>query len=135
MFSLACYIVVTVVLLPVCGFLSLMIADSVKQVVHMVVSLILLRRRIGSMGSQQLPVTLVKVTLATLVMGLVTYALTRSIAELLPPQGLRERLLLVVVPALLGGLTYFILASLLHLNEFTLFVQALTRRIRKRPAH
>jgi hypothetical protein len=34
------------------------------------------------------------------------------------------------VPSLLGGTTYLILASLLRLNEFTWFVQALRRKIR-----
>jgi hypothetical protein len=64
-------------------------------------------------------------------MALVTYAMALSTADLWPVQGLRERLLLVLIPSVLGGATYFLLASLLRLNEFTLFLQALTRRIKR----
>ena len=59
------------------GFLSLMVADSLKHVIHMTISLILLRRRFGRLGSQRLPITLLKVALATIVMALVTYLCPR----------------------------------------------------------
>ncbi|MCC7207211.1 MAG: polysaccharide biosynthesis C-terminal domain-containing protein [Anaerolineae bacterium] len=131
MFSLACYIAITLILLPSTGFLSLMIADSAKHLIHMSVSLVLLRRRLGGLGDQRLFPTLAKVGLATGLMALITYALALSVADLWPAQGLRERVLLVVVPAMLGGVTYLILASLLRLNELSLFVRALTRRIRR----
>jgi putative peptidoglycan lipid II flippase len=129
MFSLGCYIAITLALLPAIGFLSLMVADSAKHLIHMLVSYALLRRKVAGLGDQRLPVTLLKVVLATAVMGLVTYALARSIAEIMPAQGLRERLLLVIGPAALGGATYLVLASLLRLNEMALFLRALTRRI------
>lgn len=130
-FSLACYIGITLLLLPHAGFLSLMIADSAKHLVHMVLSLILLRRKLSGLGNQQLPFTLVKVLMATGVMALATYAVVRSMPEIFPVMGLRERLLLVMVPSVLGGAMYFVLASLLRLNEFSLFVRALTRRIHR----
>lgn len=132
MFSLGCYIVITLILLPHLGFLSLMIADSTKHLIHMIVSLVLLRRRLKGLGDQRLPMTLLKVGLATMVMALVTWVLARSVAELFPAQGLRERLLLVFVPSIFGGLIYFLLASLLRLNEFNLFVRALWRKLRRR---
>lgn len=131
MFSLGCYIAITLALLPLVGFLSLMIADSAKHLIHMSVSFALLRRRLKGLGSQRLPLTLGKVLLATAAMALVTYALARSVAELWPAQGLRERLLLVLLPSALGGITYLILASLLRLNELSLFIRALSRRIRR----
>jgi putative peptidoglycan lipid II flippase len=130
-FSLACYIGVAVVLQPRFGFLSLMIADSSKHLIHMTVSFILLRRRMGSLGSQELPRTLIKVALATLVMALVTYAVARSVPELWPVMGLTQRAILVVLPSVLGAATYFVLASLLKVNEFTGFVQALGRKLHR----
>jgi hypothetical protein len=54
----------------------------------------------------------------------------RSIPEILPIEGLPERALLVLVPSVLGALIYFLLASLLKLEEFTWFMRALGRRIR-----
>jgi putative peptidoglycan lipid II flippase len=128
--SLICYIVIATALQPQFGFLSLMIADSVKHLIHMVISLVLLARRLGGLGNQRLWWTLIKASLATLVMGLMTYAVVRSIPEILPIEGLSERALLVLLPSVLGALIYFLLASLLKLDEFTWFMRALGRKIR-----
>jgi putative peptidoglycan lipid II flippase len=130
-FSLACYIGIATALYPRYGFLSLMIADSSKHLIHMTVSFVLLRRRQGSLGSQNLPRTLVKVTLATVVMALVTYAVARSVPELWPIMGLTQRAILVILPAALGAATYFILASLLRVSEFTGFVQAVGQKLHR----
>lgn len=131
LFSLGCYIVVTLLLLPHIGFLSLMVADSFKHLVHMSVSFLLLRRRLSGLGDQRLMGTAIKVSGAALVMGVAVYGLARAVAELFPPQGLQERLLLVFVPSAAGVALYFFMASRLQLNEFTLFVRALTRRLRR----
>ncbi|MBX3065336.1 MAG: murein biosynthesis integral membrane protein MurJ [Anaerolineae bacterium] len=129
-FSLGCYIVIALVLNPYIGFFSLMIADSLKHLIHMIVSFVLLRRRLGGMGNQRLLITVLKVLSATTVMALVTYVLLRSVVELFPVQDIRQRLLLVGLPAILGGITYLLLASLLKLNELTLFIRSLRRRIK-----
>jgi putative peptidoglycan lipid II flippase len=129
--SLGCYIVVTLLLLPHIGFLSLMIADSAKHLIHMSVSFVLLRRRINGLGGQHLISTALKVSGAAALMGVVVYALARAVVELFPPQGLQERLLLVFIPSAAGVAFYFFLAARLQLNEFTLFVRALTRRLRR----
>jgi putative peptidoglycan lipid II flippase len=137
-FSLACYIVIAVVLEPVMvaiggprsAFLSLMIADSVKHLIHMTISLVLLRRRVGHLGSQNLFRTLWKIILATALMALVTYAAARVIPDVWPIQALTQRMTLVVVPSGIGVALYFFLASRLRLNEFTWFVRSLRRKIR-----
>ncbi len=131
LFSLGCYIVITLLLLPHIGFLSLMVADSAKHFVHMVISFILLRRRLSGLGGQRIISTALKVSAVAAVMGVVVYLLTRTIADVFPPQGLQERLLLVLVPSAAGAALYFTLAARLQLNEFTLFMRALTRRIRR----
>ena len=128
-FSLGCYIVIALVLNPYIGFYGLMIADSLKHLIHMLVSVLLLHRRLKGYGTQNLFVTVLKVSMAALVMGLVTFLLLRSVPELLPINDIRQRLVLVALPAILGGSTYLILASLLKLNELQLFIQALRRKI------
>jgi putative peptidoglycan lipid II flippase len=131
LFSLGCYIAITLLLLPHIGFLSLMVADSAKHFIHMVVSFVLLRRRLNGLGGQRLISTALKVSIAAMLMGVAAYALVRAVAELFPPQGIQERLLLVFVPSAAGVAFYFFLAARLQLNEFTLFVRALTRRLRR----
>ncbi|MCS6871441.1 MAG: murein biosynthesis integral membrane protein MurJ [Anaerolineae bacterium] len=131
LFSLGCYIAITLLLLPYLGFLSLMVADSAKHFIHMSVSFMLLRRRLNGLGSQRLVSTALKVSGAAAVMGVLAYVTARAIFELFPPQGLQERLLLVFVPSAAGVVFYFFVAARLQLNEFTLFVRALTRRLRR----
>jgi putative peptidoglycan lipid II flippase len=128
-FSLLCYIGIALILEPRISFYSLMLADSLKHLIHMTICLVLLRRRFGDLGSQRFPITLAKVTLATIVMGLVAYAVEKSAVVLWPVEGLPQRIILAIVPALLAGTAYFILASLLKVNEFTWFVDALRRKI------
>jgi putative peptidoglycan lipid II flippase len=129
-FSLACYIVITLVLRNTYGFLSLMIADSLKHLIHMTISLMLLRRRMNGLGSQRLVITFLKIMAATVVMSLITYLLSRSLVDLFPVQGFRERFVIVIVPSVFGAAIYFILASLLRLDDFMLFIRTLTRRVR-----
>jgi putative peptidoglycan lipid II flippase len=128
-FSLGCYIGIALLLFPRIGFFSLMIADSCKHLMHMAVSWGLLHRRLGGLGEQHLLKTILKVVLAAAVMGMVTFLLARSVSELFPAQDIRQRLLLVGVPSLLGGAIYLTLASLLRLNEMTLFLRSLRRKI------
>jgi hypothetical protein len=123
--------VLTLLLLPHIGFLSLMIADSAKHLIHMSVSFVLLGRRINGLGGQHLISTALKVSGAAALMGILVYALARVVVELFPPQGLQERLLLVFIPSAAGVAFYFFLAARLQLNEFTLFVRALTRRLQR----
>jgi putative peptidoglycan lipid II flippase len=129
--SLASYIVIALLLERNYGFLSLMIADSLKHVIHMTICMIILRRRLHGLGSQRLPRTMIKVVMATTAMALVTYVLALSAKELWPVEGLPQRAILVLLPATFGMVTYFILASLLRLNEFTLFIRALRSKMRR----
>jgi putative peptidoglycan lipid II flippase len=131
MVSLTCYVIIALLLKDTYGFKSLMIADSLKHVIHVTISLILLRRKLGGLGKQRLPLTILKVGLATTVMALITYALVQSAKELWPVEGLSQRAILVLMPSAFGAITYFILASLLRLNEFTWFMQAMRRKFRR----
>jgi putative peptidoglycan lipid II flippase len=127
--SLGCYIIIALLLDHNYGFLSLMIADSLKHVIHMTISMIILRRRLKGLGSQHLPKTMIKVLLATLPMALITYVLALSAKVIWPVEGLLQRAILVLLPAIFGFITYFILASLLRLNEVKTFIQSLRRKI------
>lgn len=129
-FSLAAYIGIASLLHPYMGFYALMVADSLKHLIHTVIAWAILRRRLGGMGGQKVLITLTKVILATTVMGLVTWLLARSIVELLPINDIRQRLLLVGVPTMLGGAMYVLLASLLRLNELNLFLGKLRQKIK-----
>jgi len=63
-FSLMVYMATAVLLFPRFGLFSLMIADSLKHVVHALTSFVLLMRRLKGMGGQHLTATLLKTGLA-----------------------------------------------------------------------
>lgn len=131
-FSLVCYMVIALVLRSPYGFYGLMVADSVKFLIHTALSFILLRRKLGGLGHQRLPLTLLKTGLATLVTGLVAYAIMRGITDfdstLQEQAPLFSRLALVLLPSAAGGLSYLGLVYLLRIREFTWFVDALRHR-------
>ena len=92
----------------------------------------MLHRYLRGLDSLRLPRTIVRVALATLVMALVTYAVSKSVIELWPIEGLQQRALLVLLPSSLGAVTYFVLASLLKLDEFNWFVQAIRLKFQRK---
>jgi putative peptidoglycan lipid II flippase len=131
LFSLACYVTITLLLLSRMGFFSLMIADSAKHLIHMGLSLWLLHRKLGGLGHQQFFRTVLKVVMATALMGVVTWLVARGLADVMNIQGTRERFILVAVPSLIGGLLYLAVASAMRVQEITLFFQAIGRKFRR----
>jgi putative peptidoglycan lipid II flippase len=131
LFSLLCYMGIALLLQDRYGFYSLMIADSMKFLIHTVLSVVFLRRRIGGLGGQRLILTAFKVTLAATLMGLITYLAMRVLSATREPQGLPDRAILVFVPASIGGVVYLVLAQMLQIREFGWFVQAIRGKLRR----
>jgi putative peptidoglycan lipid II flippase len=131
LFSLLCYMGIALLLQDRYGFYGLMIADSMKFLIHVVLSVVFLRRRLGGLGKQRLILTTLKVILATMLMGVLTYLAMRLLLSWHEPQGLLDRAVLVLIPSTLGGVTYFLLANLLHIREFSWFVQAIRVKLRR----
>ncbi len=130
-FSLACYMLIALLLHSGYSFYGLMIADSMKFLIHTTLSLVLLRRRVGGFGGQRLTLTLFKTILATTLMALVAYAVMRGLTVAHPPQGLSDRFMLVLLPSAAGGFTYVAMVQLLRLDEFTWFLQAIRQRTQR----
>ncbi len=131
--SLGCYMLVALALQSGYSFYGLMIADSVKFFIHVVLSIFLLRRRLNGLGRQRLVITVIKTALATTMMALVVFAVMRAVSDLggddvrqRTPLALRYAL--VLVPTALGGSAYLGMARILRLQEFTWFLTALRRR-------
>jgi len=131
--SLAFYMLIALALRTGYSFYGLMIADSVKFLIHVTLCLLLLRQRLNGLGAQRLLLTLGKSVLATVLMALVVYASMRLISDL-NNDDLRQRVplvvryALVIVPSALGGIVYLSLAYMLRMREFTWFIQAIRRR-------
>jgi putative peptidoglycan lipid II flippase len=128
--SLGLYMIIALVLMPTFGLLSLMIADSVKHVVHAAVSATLLRRRLGGFGGQRLLGTTLRSAAAALAMAGAALLLLGPMTTLIGNEGTLRELLLVGV---VGGASVIVFAGvalLLRIDEWRWFFRTLSARFR-----
>jgi putative peptidoglycan lipid II flippase len=128
-FSIGVYLAVALLTLPYLGLFSLMLADSVKQIVHALVMGILVSRRVGGFGRTNLWPTLGRVLAASLVMGALTLAALYGVQRLALPSLFVQRLLEAAVPGLVGLVSYFWLAERLNVSEVRLAFGLVRQRL------
>ena len=128
-YAIAVYLGVALVLLPHIGLLSLMVADSIKHVLHMTISALILRRRIGRLAGQSVVRTLLASILAAAVMGGLALGLLNVIRDALPGTGLLAELAAVAGPGLAGAALYALLLALLRVDEVRLLWDTLRGRL------
>ena len=127
--SLVAYMVVALGLLPWYSFFALMIADSVKHLIHTGVSAYLLGRDMGGYGGQRLPATIGRAALAAAGMGALTWAALALLSAGLPDNVL-GRAVLVAVAGGIGVAAFGAFASRLRLDEWRWLGDLLRRRLR-----
>ncbi|MCU0513747.1 MAG: murein biosynthesis integral membrane protein MurJ [Anaerolineae bacterium] len=117
--SLAVYMVVAVALLPHYGLFSLMIADSLKHIVHALVAAVLLRQRLQGFARQRLIVTALKALAAAAGMMAAGMLLLPLLTALIGTQGLLREALLVLAAGGVCVVVFVALALWLRIEEFT----------------
>lgn len=127
--SLVAYMVVALYLLPWYSFFALMIADSVKHMVHTAVSAYLLGRGMGGYGTQRLRATIWRTGAAAGGMGLLTWAALVLWGGHLPSNPLGHALLVLSAGGV-GLLSFNALALRLGLQEWRWLGGLLRRRLR-----
>jgi putative peptidoglycan lipid II flippase len=127
--SLVVYMVTAVFLLPYYSFFALMIADSVKHLIHAGLSFYILMRRIGWLGGQRIWETATKATLAALVMSLAATGLLILLRQHFPPYNFGNEALIVALAGGGSGALYLLLASWLGVKELQLFFQQVRRKL------
>jgi len=126
--SLAVYTVVALLLQDSVGLYSLMIADSVKHIVHATLSAALLWIRLEGLGGQALLLTLLKTSAASVVMGLATWAAVTLSAQILPAPTLLNEIMIVALALGVGALAYLGLAWALRIDEMRWLMQLIRKR-------
>jgi len=116
--SLGAYMVVAITLLPWYSLYALMIADSVKFLIHTGVSAWLLGRDLGGYGEQHLTRTILRTSLAAAGMAVVALGVMTVLDLSLPFGGIMARAILVAGAGGTGLLTFGALASWLHVDEW-----------------
>jgi putative peptidoglycan lipid II flippase len=126
--SLTLYMVTALALFPGLGLFSLMIADSVKHVVHALVAAGLLAQRLRGFGQQRLMLTIVKAGAAALVMGGAAALALPLLQGWIGTAGLLRELLLVVASGGLSIAVYLLIAGLLRVEEVGWLARLIARR-------
>jgi putative peptidoglycan lipid II flippase len=127
--SLVVYMLVAITLLPSYGLFSLMIADSVKHIVHTLVSAYLLGRRMGGYGEQHIFLTMAKTGLAALTMGVVAVAVEPALMQRFSGQSFLQEAALVGLSAGLSLLVFLVMAALLRIEELRWLGRLLFERL------
>lgn len=128
--SLAAYMVVALGLMPQYGLFSLMIADSVKHLLHSASAAWLLGRRIGGLGRQALPATALKTVVASLIMGVITLLTMDTLMRVVAVDSLWGEIILVGGAGGIGFLAFGVMAALLRIDEFYWVIGLLRHRLR-----
>lgn len=127
--TIAIYLAAAILMLPTFGLFSLMLADSLKHLLHFITAALLLRRRIGAYQHQQFGRTLLVVLASSALMGAATYAALNGIWTGFGTVGFFPRALAVGVPGALGFGLYLLLVKLLRVEEVELLWDRLKARL------
>jgi putative peptidoglycan lipid II flippase len=127
--SLVVYMATAVILFPRFGLFSLMIADSVKHVVHALTSAYLLARRMEGFGQQRILLTIGKTGLAAAAMGLAGFFTLPVFLRAIGNDTLIRETLLVIASGSLSLLVFLLLAAVLRLQELRWLGGLLARRL------
>ena len=128
--SLLCYMGAALLLFETYGLYSLMIADSIKHLVHAAISAVLLWRRLEGFGSQRLLITFIKTLFASMIMALAALATLPALSELIGTASVLNEALLVIASASLYGGIFLLVARLLGIDELAWLWTLLQRRLR-----
>jgi putative peptidoglycan lipid II flippase len=126
--ALVIYLVVALSLLPPFGYLGLVLANSAQLAGHALVMLWFTRTRLGGLGGEGVGTTTLKLLAASGVMSVVMF----SLPALNVFTGLAQEFLLVLVPALLGGIVYVIVLKLLRVRELDQLAGVFRGRLRRK---
>lgn len=126
--ALGIYLLVALPLLNTFGYLALVLANSAQLAAHALVMLWLTKTRLGGIHGEGVGATTLKILLASAVMGAVMFVLP----ALNVGDGIFQQLFYVLVPALVGGVSYLAMLKFLRVREFEQMINLARRRVKRR---
>jgi putative peptidoglycan lipid II flippase len=115
--SIVIYSITAVALLQPLGLLSLMVADSLKHVVHTALMIWILHRQIGSMAGHGITAALVKSLIAAALVGLAAFGAATLVSGAIGIETATGKLLVVLAGGAAGVLVYTILVFALNISD------------------
>jgi putative peptidoglycan lipid II flippase len=122
------YLVAAFSLMGPLGMVGLVLANSLQQIFHMVVMFWFLRRYFGQLGGYGLTRTALKVSLASLLMGTISF-LFSGLALQFMGNGFLANLMALSLGVGTGGVAYLVTLRLLRVDEMTLIWGAVQRKL------
>ncbi|MEI6043299.1 MAG: murein biosynthesis integral membrane protein MurJ [Chloroflexota bacterium] len=122
------YLIAAFSLMGSLGMLGLVLANSLQQIFHMVVMFWLLRRHFGRLGGYGLTRTALKTSLASVVMGVISFFFSGLALQLLG-DGFLANLIALSLGVGSGGITYLVALRLLKVDEMALIWGAVRRKL------
>jgi putative peptidoglycan lipid II flippase len=116
------------------GFSGLALAGSLAMCVHGVLSLALLRRRLGGIGGGHLTVTFFKIMVASAVMALVVIATNRQFSLWITGDGLAAQVSRLSVTIGVGLIAVALSAKALRISEFNAVIDQVRSQLATRAA-
>lgn len=113
------------------GHIGVALATSSVALVNFFALALLMRKRIGSINGGAILNSFIKIAVASAIMSVVCYFSYKYLRSVFPANDFWIKLIEVSVPIALGGITFFITAKLLGVNELNKFVNSMKRKIKR----
>jgi putative peptidoglycan lipid II flippase len=126
--GMAANVLLNVTLYPRFGYRGVALGTSIAATVNFAVLAIAWKLRYGGLGRAGIYRQLLRVLLATVLLGLVAWGAMHGLGFVLPHGGLARQLALALVPIALAGAAYLVAARLLGVAELHEIVSAMARR-------
>ena len=133
--SVAVYLIAALALIKPFGLFSLMIADSLKQTTHAIVTGFLLSRRIGGFWRTSLISTVFKTLAASALTGLIAALALAVVDRLSLPANFFTRALAVLFPTALALAVYALALFRLRVPEFHMLLSSISDRLSRLTNH
>ncbi len=114
-------IVLSVMLLAPLAHGGLALANSMATILELVILLAILRRRLGDIDARRIALSTVRISVASIVMGVVIAWLAHALASF-------GAIVVAIVGAMIGAVIYFVVTLLLRSEEITFVLQRIKRR-------
>ncbi len=111
------------------GHVGVALATSSVALVNFFALALMMRKRIGRIDGREIIASFVKITIASTVMSAVCYFSYHILARQLGTEGFSVKIIEAFVPIALGGITFFIMAKILRVNEINKVYNAFARKL------
>ncbi len=111
------------------GHVGVALATSSVALVNFFALALMMRKRIGRIDGREIIAAFVKIAIASMVMSVVCYFSYHILARQFGTNGFSVKIIETFVPIALGGITFFIMAKILRVNEINKVYNAFARKL------